>query len=549
MMRSDITKRGPERAPHRSLFKATGLVDEEIDRPFVGIVNSWNEFIPGHIHLDKIGQAAKAGVRSAGGIPFEFQTIGVCDGLAMGHMGMRYSLPSRELIEDSIEIMVEAHQLDGLVMIPTCDKIAPGHIMAAGRLNLPTVIVTGGPMLPGFACDKELDLINVSEGWIAGGESVPILEEYACPGAGSCAGLFTANTMACLTEALGLSLPGCATAHAVDARKVRIAKKSGMKVMELIQKRITARDIVTEKSLENAIRLDMAIGGSTNTVLHLPAIASEFGMELDLDIFNRLSKETPHLVNLRPGGPHRMLDLDRAGGIQAVLSKLKPKLNLDVLTVTGRTLSDELEDLKIVNPETNAHVIASLDKPVHAEGGIAILKGSLAPEGSVVKQTAVSPKMMMHTGPAVVYDSEEESMQGIVGGKVKAGDVVIIRYEGPKGGPGMRETLAPTSAIAGAGLSGSVALITDGRFSGGTRGPCIGHVSPEAAVGGPLALVKNGDTISIDIPGRRVDLLVDAAELEERHKAWRPPEPKVTGGVLDRYRKAVTSASKGGVLR
>lgn len=549
MMRSDITKRGLERAPHRSLFKATGLVDEELDRPFVGVVNSWNEFIPGHIHLDKIGQAVKAGIRSAGGIPFEFQTIGVCDGIAMGHAGMRYSLPSREIIEDSIEIMVEAHQLDGLVMIPTCDKIAPGHIMAAGRLNLPTVIVSGGPMLPGFACDKELDLINVSEGWIAGGESVSILEEYACPGAGSCAGLFTANTLACLIEALGLSLPGCATAHAVDARKIRIAKKSGMKIMELIQREIRARDIVTEKSLENAIRLDMAIGGSTNTVLHVPAIASEFGLEIDLDIFDRLSRETPHLVNLRPGGPHRMLDLDRAGGIQAVLSKLKSKLNLDVLTVTGRTLGAELEDLNVVNPETNARIIASLEKPVHAEGGIAILKGSLAPEGCVVKQTAVSSKMMKHTGPAVIYDSEEEAMQGIVGGKVKAGDVVIIRYEGPKGGPGMRETLAPTSAIAGAGLSESVALITDGRFSGGTRGPCIGHVSPEAAAGGPLALVKNGDTISIDIPGRRADLLVDAKELEERRKSWRPPEPKITGGVLGRYRRAVTSASKGGVLR
>lgn len=549
MMRSDITKRGLERAPHRSLFKATGLVDEELDRPFVGVVNSWNEFIPGHIHLDKIGQAVKAGIRSAGGIPFEFQTIGVCDGIAMGHAGMRYSLPSREIIEDSIEIMVEAHQLDGLVMIPTCDKIAPGHIMAAGRLNLPTVVVSGGPMLPGFACDKELDLINVSEGWIAGGESVSILEEYACPGAGSCAGLFTANTLACLIEALGLSLPGCATAHAVDARKIRIAKKSGMKIMELIQREIRARDIVTEKSLENAIRLDMAIGGSTNTVLHIPAIASEFGLEIDLDIFDRLSRETPHLVNLRPGGPHRMLDLDRAGGIQAVLSKLKSKLNLDVLTVTGRTLGAELEDLNVVNPETNARIIASLEKPVHAEGGIAILKGSLAPEGCVVKQTAVSSKMMKHTGPAVIYDSEEEAMQGIVGGKVKAGDVVIIRYEGPKGGPGMRETLAPTSAIAGAGLSESVALITDGRFSGGTRGPCIGHVSPEAAAGGPLALVKNGDTISIDIPGRRADLLVDAKELEERRKSWRPPEPKITGGVLGRYRRAVTSASKGGVLR
>jgi dihydroxy-acid dehydratase len=548
-MRSDITKVGRERAPHRALFKATGLTDEEIARPFIGVVNSWNEFIPGHIHLDKLAQAVKAGIRSAGGVPFEFQTIGVCDGIAMGHKGMRYSLPSRELIEDSIEIMAEAHQLDGLVMIPTCDKIVPGHLMAAGRLNLPTIVLTGGPMMPGYACDKDLDLINVFEGWQAGGEELAVLEEAACPGAGSCAGLFTANTMACLTEALGLSIPGCATTHAVDARKVRIAKKSGMKIMELIRRGITARQIVTPEALDNAIRVDMAIGGSTNTVLHMPAIAAEFGLDLDLRKFDQLSRDTPHLVNLRPGGPHHMIDLDRAGGIPAVMSRLKPKLNLDVMTVTGRTMGVELAEFKPINPETNARVIATLESPVHPEGGIAILYGSLAPEGSVVKQTAVSKSMLKHTGPAVVYDSEEESMAGIMEGQVKAGNVVVIRYEGPKGGPGMRETLAPTSAIAGAGLSESVALITDGRFSGGTRGPCIGHVSPEAAVGGPIALVKPGDMISIDISARKLDLLVSAEEMERRRTQWKPPEPKVKTGVLARYRSSVTSASRGSVLR
>lgn len=548
-MRSDITKVGVDRAPHRALFKATGLTDEEIKRPFVGVVNSWNEFIPGHIHLDRIGQAVKAGIRTAGGVPFEFQTIGVCDGIAMGHAGMRYSLPSRELIEDSVEIMAQAHQLDGLVMIPSCDKIAPGHLMAAGRLDLPTVVVTGGPMLPGYACDRDLDLINVFEGWQSGGESLAVLEEMACPGAGSCAGLFTANTMACLTEALGLSLPGCATTHAVDSRKIRIAKRSGSKIMEMIESGLTARQIVTDKAIENAIRVDMAIGGSTNTVLHMPAIASEFGLNLDLEMFDEMSRETPHLVNLRPGGPHHMIDLDRAGGIPAILSRLKSKLNLDAMTVTGRTLGQEIADFHPINPEANAKVIATLDSPVHPEGGIAILWGSLAPEGAVVKQTAVSAAMLRHTGPAVIYDSEEESMKGIVNGQVKAGDVVIIRYEGPKGGPGMRETLAPTSAIAGAGLSESVALITDGRFSGGTRGPCIGHVSPEAAVGGPIALVRTGDKISIDIPGRKVELLVDPAELKERQKSWKPPKPKFTGGVLARYMNSVTSASKGGVLR
>ena len=548
-MRSDVTKVGNERAPHRALLKATGLCDEEIRRPFIGVVNSFNDFIPGHIHLDKLGAAVKAGILSAGGVPFEFQTIGVCDGIAMGHKGMRYSLPSRELIEDSIEIMAQAHQLDGLVMIPSCDKIVPGHVMAAGRLDLPTIVVTGGPMMPGFACDKELDLINVFEGWQAGGETLADLEEMACPGAGSCAGLFTANTMACLTEAMGLSLPGCATTHAVDARKMRQGKLSGMKIMDLVKKGITARQIVTPAALDNAIRVDMAIGGSTNTVLHIPAIAAEFGLDLNLDRFDQLSRETPHLVNLRPGGPHHILDLDRAGGIPAVMSRLSSLLSLDVLTVTGKKLGENLDAFRAVNPLTNAAVIAILETPVHAQGGIAILFGSLAPEGGVVKQTAVSESMLKHTGPAVVYNSEEESMVGIVGGGVKAGDVVIIRYEGPKGGPGMRETLAPTSAIAGAGLSESVALITDGRFSGGTRGPCIGHISPEAAVGGPIALVKNGDMISIDIPARKIDLLVDPAEMEMRKKKWVPPEPKIKSGILARYRKSVTSASKGSVLR
>jgi dihydroxy-acid dehydratase len=548
-MRSDITKVGAERAPHRALLKATGLTDEEIGRPFIGIVNSWNEFIPGHIHLDKLAQAVKAGVRSAGGVPFEFQTIGICDGVAMGHRGMRYSLPSRELIEDSIEIMAEAHQLDGLVMLPSCDKIVPGHLMAAGRLDIPTVVVTGGPMLPGFACDKELDLVNLFEGWQAGGEELTLLEEAACPGAGSCAGLFTANTMACLTEALGLSLPGCATVHAVDARKVRLAKRSGGKIMELVARGLTPRKIVTRESIDNAIRVDMAIGGSTNTVLHIPAVAAEFGLSLNLDRFDQLSRDTPHLVDLRPGGPHHMLDLDRAGGIPAVMSRLMPKLNLDVLTVTGRTLGEELAQFKAVNPEVSSRVIATLQSPVHNEGGIAILRGSLAPEGAVVKQTAVSKHMFKHAGPAVVYDSEEASMAGILRGEVKQGDVVVIRYEGPKGGPGMRETLAPTSAIAGAGMSESVALITDGRFSGGTRGPCIGHVSPEAAVGGPIALVQAGDMISIDIPARKLDLMVDPHELERRLRSWRPPEPKVKGGVLARYRSSVTSASQGSVLR
>jgi len=548
-VRSDVTKAGKERAPHRALFKATGITDEEMGRPFIGIANSSNDFIPGHIHLDKVGEAVKAGVRMAGGVPFEFSTIGICDGIAMGHTGMKFSLPSRELIEDSIEIMAEAHQLDGLVLIPTCDKIVPGHIMAAGRLDLPSIVVTGGPMLPGYGCDRELDLIDVFEGWQKGGDVLATLEETACPGAGSCAGLFTANTMACMTEALGLSLPGCATIHAVDARKMRIAKRTGMKIVELVQKGLTARKIVSAKSMANAVRVDMAIGGSTNTVLHLPAIAAEFEIDLELDVFDKISRETPHLVSLRPSGPYHLIDLERAGGIPGVMNRLKSKLNLDAMTVTGRTMGEEIAEFHPINPKAYDEVIATLESPVHTEGGIAILYGSLAPEGSVVKQIAVSRSMLLHKGPAVVFDSEEEAMAGIVNGEVEAGDVVVIRYEGPKGGPGMREMLAPTSVIAGVGLSESVALVTDGRFSGGTRGPCIGHVSPEAAVGGPIALVKNGDIILIDIPSRRADLLVDDAELAKRKANWIPPEPKAKIGVLERYSRSVTSASQGGVLR
>ena len=403
-MRSDVTKVGKERAPHRALFKATGITDEEMPRPFIGIANSSNDFIPGHIHLDKIAEAVKAGIRMAGGVPFEFQTIGICDGIAMGHTGMKYSLPSRELIEDSIEIMVQAHQLDGLVLIPTCDKIVPGHLMAAGRLDLPAIVVTGGPMLPGYGCDRELDLIDVFEGWQKGGDTLATLEETACPGAGSCAGLFTANTMACMTEALGLSLPGCATIHAVDARKMRIAKRSGMKIVELIEKRMTAREIVSAKSMENAVRVDMAIGGSTNTVLHLPAIAAEFGINLELDVFDKISRETPHLVNLRPSGPYHLIDLERAGGIPAVMSRLKSKLNLDVMTVTGKTLDEEIAEFCPINPKAYHEVIATLESPVHTEGGIAILRGSLAPDGSVVKQIAVSRSMLVHKGPAVVLE-------------------------------------------------------------------------------------------------------------------------------------------------
>ncbi|HIH69945.1 dihydroxy-acid dehydratase [Methermicoccus shengliensis] len=553
-MRSDRVKKGIERLPHRMLLRACGVIDEEFERPFVGIVNSWNEIVPGHIHLDKLAQAVKAGVRMAGGVPFEFHTIGICDGIAMNHEGMKYSLPSRELIRDSIELMARAHQFDAMVFITSCDKITPGHLMAAGMLNVPSIVVTGGPMMPGFAGDAPRDLVH--DGFEAVGlyqqgklseQDVYNFECYACPGAGSCSGLFTANSMACLTEALGLSLPGCATAHAMDAKKIHIAKKSGMKVMELLERGITPRMIATRKAFENAVRVDMAIGGSTNTVLHLPAIARDFGVELPLTVFDELSRTTPHLVSLRPGGDSFMLDLEQAGGVHAVMQRIRDRLHTDVLTCTGRTLGENLDEYVIVNPKKNAEVIATLDAPVHPEGGIAILKGSLAPDGAVVKQGAVSPEMMHFVGSAKVFDSEEEAFSAIMEGRIAAGDVVVVRYEGPKGGPGMREMLSPTAAIAGMGLMHSVALITDGRFSGGTRGPCIGHVSPEAQEGGPIALVEDGDRIEIDIPNRRLELLVDPKELEERRSKWTPKQHDIEG-VLKRYSRSVSSAAHGAVM-
>ncbi|HUW67106.1 MAG TPA: dihydroxy-acid dehydratase [Candidatus Nanoarchaeia archaeon] len=553
-LRSDEVTKGLERAPHRSLLKAVGLTDYEMDLPFIGVVNSWNEVIPGHIHLDKLSEAVKAGIRLAGGVPFEFSTIGICDGIAMGHEGMRYSLPSRELIADTIEVMVQAHRFDGMVLIPTCDKIVPGHLMAAGRLDIPAAVVTGGPMLPGLVGDEQRDLISVFEG--VGerqnnritDEQLKMLEDYSCCGAGSCAGLFTANTMACVTEALGMSLPGCGTAHAVDAKKFRIAKETGMKIVDLVNKNITARQIVTQNALDNAIRVDMAIGGSTNTSLHLPAIAHEFGLDLPLDRFDEMSRTTPHLTNLRPGGSHFLLDLEQAGGVQAVMQRLKELLDLNAVVVNGKTIGENLSAFTIINPRKNADIIKTLDNPEHSEGGIAILKGNLAPDGSVIKQSAVHPDMMVHSGPARVFDSEEESMQAIMKGQIKAGDVVIIRYEGPVGGPGMREMLSPTSAIAGMGLIESVALITDGRFSGGTRGPCIGHVTPEAAQGGPIALVEEGDIIEIDIPNRVLNIKVTTAIMDERKSRWHKPVPAIRQSYLTRYQRMVGNASQGSIL-
>lgn len=473
----------------------------------------------------------------------------------MGHEGMKYSLPSREAIEDTIELMIQAHQFDGMALISACDKIIPGHLMAAGRLDIPSIAVTGGPMLPGFVGDEYRDLISVFEsvgayqsGAISESE-VKRIENISCSGAGSCAGLFTANTMACLTEALGLSLPGCGTAHAVDAKKTRIAKESGERLVKMVLENLTPRQIVTQESIENAIKVDMAIGGSTNTTLHLPAIAHEFGLELPIELFDRLSKTTPHLVALRPGGSNFMIDFDRAGGVQAIIQRLAPMMALDAKTVTGKTLGANLEELVIENPQTNKEIISTLENPLHPDGGIAILKGTLAPDGAVIKQSAVDPKMLVHTGPARVYDSEEDAMRGIMDKEIKAGDVVVIRYEGPKGGPGMREMLAATSAIAGMGLIDSVALITDGRFSGGTRGPCIGHVCPEAIDNGPIAFVQDGDKIEIDIPKRILNLYIPEEELKKRRASHTHPLKSIGKGYLARYQKSVASASKGGIVQ
>ena len=552
-MRSDLMKKGLERAPHRGLFKAMGYTDEEIARPMIGVVNAANEIIPGHIHLDRIAEDVKAGIRMAGGTPVEFPAIGVCDGIAMGHEGMKYSLASRELIADSVEVMAMAHPFDGLVLIPNCDKIVPGMLMAALRLNIPAVVVSGGPMLAGMMRGERTDVITLFEGVgkVKSGrmtkKELQALEDSACPGCGSCAGMFTANSMNCVTEALGLGLPGNGTIPAVHAARRRLAKNAGAKIMYLVKKDIKPRDIVTLQALKNAIAVDMALGCSTNTVLHIPAIAHEAGIELDLELFNTISRKTPNICHLSPAGPHHIERLDLAGGIQAVMKEISPLGVIDpgALTVTGKTVGENLKEAAVIDRE----VIRSVDKPYSKEGGIAILRGNLAPDGAVVKQTAVSPDMLVNKGRARVFDCEDDAIGAILGGKIKSGDVVVIRYEGPKGGPGMREMLAPTSAIVGMGLDTSVALLTDGRFSGGTRGAAIGHISPEAAEGGPIGLIEEGDVIAIDIPGKKITLEVSTEELKRRKKAARPRAPKALSGYLARYARLVTSASTGAIFQ
>ncbi|MCX5831039.1 MAG: dihydroxy-acid dehydratase [Deltaproteobacteria bacterium] len=552
-MRSDAMKKGLERAPHRSLFKAMGYTDQEISRPLIGVVNSANEIIPGHIHLNMITADVKAGIRMSGGTPVEFPAIGVCDGIAMGHRGMKYSLASRELIADSVEVMATAHPFDALVMIPNCDKIVPGMLMAALRLNIPTIFISGGPMLAGVRQGKKVDLITVFEGVgaVKSGsmtqKELKSLEDSACPGCGSCSGMFTANSMNCLTEAIGLGLPGNGTIPAVQAARRRLAKEAGMGIMELLQKNIRPRDIATLAAFRNALAVDMALGCSTNTALHIPAIAHEAGFRLDLDLFNEISKKTPHLCHLSPAGHHHIEDLDRAGGIQGLMKEISKLgiLDLQVMTVTGKTLGENLKQARVYDDD----VIRPVKRPYHQEGGLAILKGNLAPEGAVVKQSAVDPDMMVNEGRARVFDSEEEASEAILGGKIQAGDIVVIRYEGPKGGPGMREMLGPTSAIAGMGLDKTVALLTDGRFSGGSRGAAIGHISPEAAEGGPIALVKEGDRISIDIPNKQLNLMVSEKELTARRKKLQPRLPAITTGYLARYARQVTSASTGAIYK
>ena len=551
-MRSDLAKRGFERAPHRSLFYATGLTPEELDRPLIGVVNSHNDVVPGHVHLDKVGEAVKAGIWMAGGTPLEFNVIGVCDGIAMGHLGMCYSLPSRELIADSVEVMASAHSLDGLVLVPNCDKIIPGMLMAAARLNIPAIFVSGGPMMAGRYRGQDVDLKTVFEavgeyraGRMGEGE-LRELELVACPGCGSCAGLFTANTMNCLTEALGMGLPGNGTIPAVTAARLRLAKQAGMQILHLVHEDILPRDVMTEAAFENAIAVDMAIGGSTNTVLHLPAIAHEAGVPLPLERFDAASSRTPYLVKLSPSGPHHMQDLDEAGGVPAVMAELLHHnlLQGDAHTVTGKTVAENLDGVCRLTD-----VIRPADDPHRPDGGITILWGNLALGGAVVKAAAVRPEMMHHRGPARVFEGEEPALDAILGGRIRAGDVIVIRYEGPRGGPGMREMLMPTSALAGMGLDDKVALLTDGRFSGATRGAAVCHVSPEAAAGGPIALVQGGDEIELDIASKRLTLHVSEEELARRREGWKPPSPRVTTGYLARYAALVASASEGAILR
>ncbi|MDK2806531.1 dihydroxy-acid dehydratase [Thermoanaerobacterium sp. CMT5567-10] len=552
-MLSDSVKKGVEKAPHRSLLYALGLTDEEINRPIIGIANSKNDIIPGHINLDKIADAVKAGVRLAGGTPIEFSTIGVCDGIAMNHKGMKYSLASRELIADSVETMAMAHGFDGLVLIPNCDKIVPGMLMAAARLNIPTVVISGGPMLAGSYEGEICDLSSMFEavGALKAGrineDELKAMEMSACPTCGSCSGMFTANTMNCLTEVLGLGLPGNGTIPAVYSERIRLAKQAGIKIVELVEKDIKARDILTEDAFINAFCLDMALGGSTNTVLHLKAIAHEAGIDIPLQKINEINQKVPNLCKLSPAGKYHIEDLYHAGGIQAVLRELSKLnvLNTDCMTVTCKTLGDNFKDAKIKNYD----VIHTVDNPYSETGGLAILYGNIAKDGSVVKASAVSPEMLRHSGPARVFDSEDEAIKAIYDGKIQKGDVVVIRYEGPKGGPGMREMLSPTSALAGMGLDKDVALITDGRFSGATRGACIGHVSPEAMEGGEIALINDGDIIDIDIPGRKLNLRVSDEEIENRRKNFKKPEPHIKTGYMARYAKLVTSANTGAVLK
>lgn len=549
-MRSDRIKKGLERTPHRSLLKALGFTEEELEKPLIGIANSYNEIVPGHIHLRQIVEAVKYGIREAGGVPVEFGVIGVCDGIAMNHEGMKYSLPSREVIADSIEIMAKAHAFDGLVLVTSCDKITPGMLMASVRLDLPAILIAGGPMLTGLYKGQKVHLISTFEaiGKFKKGEiseeELKELENCACPTCGSCAGMFTANSMNCLSEALGIALPGNGTIPAVFADRIRLAKETGKKIVELIEKNLTPRKILTKEAFENAIAVDMALGCSTNTVLHLMAIAKEAEVELSLKVFDKISKKTPVLAHLIPAGPYSVVDLHFAGGIPAVMKELSKKglIHKNVITVSGKTIGEIIEKQEVLNYE----IIRPIENPYKEEGGIAILYGNLAPEGAVVKTSAVVPKMLVHTGPARVFNSEEEAYEAILSGKIKSGDVVIIRYEGPKGGPGMREMLSPTSAIIGMGLGDSVALITDGRFSGGTQGACIGHVSPEAAEGGPIALVEEGDLIEIDIPNRKLEIKVSEEILQKRKENWKILQRELKG-VLKKYYYLVKSGAKGAI--
>jgi dihydroxy-acid dehydratase len=554
-MRSDKVKQGFERAPHRALLRATGLSAEAISKPLIAICNSYTDIIPGHVHLRKVADLIKKAIIKAGGTPIEFDTIGICDGIAMGHTGMKYSLPSRELIADCVETMVNAHQFDGMICIPNCDKIIPGMIMGALRCNIPTIFVSGGPMRAGKMPDgRTVDLISVFEGvgaLKAGKITEQQLEEIscnACPGAGSCSGMFTANSMNCLTEAIGLALPGNGTVLAENPERKKLWRKAGKRIVEMVKEDLKPRDIVTRESLDNAFVLDMAMGGSTNTVLHTLAIAHEAGVAYDLDRINELSKKTPNICKVSPSSPYHMEDVDNAGGISAILkeiSKVPGLLNTGTKTVTGKTLGKNIAKAQIKDLDC----IRALDKPYNPEGGLFVLRGNLAPDGAVIKTAGVDPKMLKHEGPAVIFESQEDACDGILAGKVQAGNVVVIRHEGPKGGPGMQEMLGPTSYIMGRGLGDKVALITDGRFSGGTRGACIGHVSPEAAEGGPIGLLKDGDIITIDILARKLEVKLPAEELARRKQSWQPPEPRFKTGWLARYTKMATSASTGAVLK